>query len=75
MTKRKLERGVTGGEARLMPDGEHRRFILLSGGQSLILGMSLNSIAKTEAVRVEPDTTDAPFFGSVWSAATTSPLT
>jgi hypothetical protein len=67
------ERGVTAGEARLMPDGEHRRFLLLSGGQSLLLGMSLNSIAKNEAVRIEPDNTDRPFFESVWggSAATT----
>jgi len=63
------ERGVTAGEARLMPDGEHRRFLLLSGGQSLLLGMSLNSIAKNEAVRIEPDTTDRPFFESVWGAA------
>jgi hypothetical protein len=63
------ERGVTAGEARLMPDGEHRRFFLLSGGQSLLLGMSLNSITKNEAVRIEPDTTDRPFFESVWGAA------
>jgi hypothetical protein len=68
------ERGVTAGEARLMPDGEHRRFILLSGGQSLILGMSLNGISKNEAVRLEPDAEDALFFDTVWSAATTTPL-
>jgi len=63
------ERGVTAGAARLMPDGEHRRFLLLSGGQSLLLGMSLNSIAKNEAVRIEPDTTDRLFYESVWGAA------
>jgi hypothetical protein len=64
------ERGVTGGEARRMPDGEQRRFLLLSGGQSLILGMSLNGIAKNEAVRLEPDADDRTFFDSVWMAAT-----
>jgi len=63
------ERGVTAGEARLMPDGEHRRFILISGGQSLLLDMSLNSIAKNEAIRLESDTRDRPFFESVWGVA------
>jgi hypothetical protein len=64
------ERGVTGGEVRLLPDkSEHRRFMLLSGGQSLLLGMSLNSIAKNEAVRLEPDTDDRPFFESSWASA------
>jgi hypothetical protein len=64
------ERAVTGGEVRIMPDGEHRRFMLLSGGNSLILGMSLNSIAKNEAVRLEQDVQDYPFFDSVWNSAT-----
>jgi hypothetical protein len=64
------QRGITAGEVRLMPPSEHRRFMLLSGGQSLILGMSLNSIAKNEAVRLEPDTEDRPFFESVWASAT-----
>jgi hypothetical protein len=49
------ERGVVAGEVRLMPDGEHRRFILLGGGQSLLLGMSLNSINNNEAIPLEPD--------------------
>jgi hypothetical protein len=43
--------------------------MLLSGGRSLILGMSLNSIAKNEAVRLEADTEDRAFFDSVWAAA------
>jgi len=68
------ERDIPSGEIRLMPDGEHRRFMLLSGGQSLLLGMSLNAVAKNEAVRVEPDVTDAPFLDSVWSASTITPL-
>jgi hypothetical protein len=66
-------RGITAGEVRLMARGEHRRFILLSGGQALILGMSLNSIAKNEAVRVELDTADRAFFDGVWATATPLP--
>jgi hypothetical protein len=59
------------GEVRLMgSDKEHRRFILLSGGQSLILGPSLNSLAKNEATHVESDQFDRSFFDSQWAAAT-----
>ena len=54
------------GEARIMPPGEHRRFMLLSGGQSLILGMSLNAIHKNEAVRLEPDADVLEDVGSRW---------
>jgi hypothetical protein len=64
------ERGIAAGETRLMADGEHRRFILLSGGQSLLLGMSLNSIAKNEAIRLEPDVEDRRHFDTIWAAAT-----
>ena len=65
------QRGITVGEVRLVPtNSEHRRFMLLSGGQSLILGMSLNSIDKNETARLEPDTEDRPFFDSVWASAT-----
>jgi hypothetical protein len=58
------------GEARVMPPSEHRRFILLSGGRSLLLGHSLNAIHKNEAIRVEPDPEDRSFFDSVWATAT-----
>jgi hypothetical protein len=62
------------GEARVMsPNDQHRRFILLSGSQSLILGHSLNAIHKNEAIRLESDSEDRVFFDSVWSNAT--PLT
>jgi hypothetical protein len=64
--------GITG-EIRIMGNSEHRRFILLSGGQSLLLGPSLNSIHKNEAVRLEPDAQDRAFFDQVWAQAT--PLT
>jgi hypothetical protein len=64
------ERGLTSAEARLMPDGEHRRFMLLSDGQSLTLGRSLNSYDKNEAVRLEPDGADRKFFNGVWATAT-----
>jgi hypothetical protein len=62
------------GEARVMaPNDQHRRFMLLSGGQSLILGHSLNAIHKNEATHVEPDAADRLFFDGVWGTAT--PLT
>jgi hypothetical protein len=57
------------GELRLMSSSEHRRFILLSGGQSLLLGQSLNSIHKNEAIRIEPDSQDRAFFDQVWAQA------
>ncbi len=59
------------GEARVMaPNDQHRRFMLLGGGQSLILGHSLNVIHKNEAIRLESDSEDRAFFDSVWAAAT-----
>ena len=54
---------------KLAVDGAHRRFMLLSGGQSLILGMSLNSIAKDEAAHIEADSADLLFFNSQWTNA------
>lgn len=61
--------GVTG-EGRVMAQKEHRRFMLLSGGRSLLLGHSLNAIHKNEAIRVESDVEDRAFFDSEWAAAT-----
>jgi hypothetical protein len=65
------QQGVTG-EARVFPGSpdEHRRFMLLSGGQSLILGPSFNTIHKNEATHVEPDAADRAFFDSIWATAT-----
>ena len=65
-----LRQLVINGEIRTMQPSEHRRFMLLSGAQSLILGHSLNAIHKNEAVRIEPDTEDRVFFEGVWVAAT-----
>jgi hypothetical protein len=61
------------GQLRLMEPSEHRRFLILSSGQSLLLGPSLNSINKNEAVRLEPASQDQLFFDQVWSRA--MPLT
>lgn len=57
-------------ETRVMPQSEHRRFLLLSGGRALLLGPSLNAVDKNEAVRLEPDTEDRAFFDRTWLAAT-----
>lgn len=58
------------GEARIMSrTDEHRRFILLSGNKSLLLGLSLNAIDKNEAIRIESDIEDRKFFDKSWSQA------
>jgi hypothetical protein len=58
------------GEARVLPArSEHRRFMLLNDGQSLILGHSLNALHKNEAIRLEPDSRDREFFNSKWTGA------
>jgi hypothetical protein len=58
-------------EARVLPKGsEHRRFLLLDGGRSIILGPSLNSLHKNEAVSIEDDKEDRPFFDRQWQVAT-----
>lgn len=56
-------------EARILPGGEHRRFLLLNDGQVLILGMSLNQIHKNEAIRTEPGAQDSAWFDSQWDVA------
>jgi hypothetical protein len=61
------ELGCTSGEIRKTSSQKpHRRFMLLSGGQSLIMGMSLNDLDKNEAVRLESDSYDRTFFESDW---------
>jgi hypothetical protein len=58
---------------RHMPKGEHRRFLLLSEDKVLILGCSLNNLNFNEAVRLESDGTDKPFFETQWSPSTAMP--
>jgi hypothetical protein len=67
------ERGIAGGEVRVMAPDEHRRFLLMSGGKSLILGLSLDSLEKNEAAHLEDDGADRTFFDRVWASA--APLT
>jgi hypothetical protein len=68
-----------GAFAQLAPQGEirfssytghKRRFLLLSGGQSLLLGFSLNSFDVTEAPALQGDAVDRPFFDGEWAQAT-----
>jgi hypothetical protein len=47
-------------------DKEHRCFLLLSSGESLVLGCSLNSLDKNEAARVENSHSDCDFFKHQW---------
>lgn len=47
----------------------HRRFMLLSTGKSLIIGCSLNGTEKDEAIHLESDSDDRPFFEAEWLAA------
>jgi hypothetical protein len=61
-------------DARYLPkENEHRRFLLLDDSRSLILGPSLNALNKNEAVSIEDDKEDRPFFNEKWERAT--PLT
>lgn len=64
------ETGVAGTAKVMGSNSEHRRFMLLSGGKSLLLGHSLNAIHKNEALRVESDTEDLAFFDTIWTSAT-----
>jgi hypothetical protein len=52
-------------------NSEHRRFLLLSSGQSLVIGCSLNNIDKNEAAHLEPSTFDETFFNQEWISGTT----
>lgn len=62
--------GLIGASIRHHPySGHQRRFILLSGGQTLIVGPSLNNLALNEACHLEPDTADLGFFDQEWTTA------
>jgi hypothetical protein len=64
-----LEQQGINGEARTFPaQTEHRRFFLLSDGNTLVVGHSLNAPHKNEAVRTEASTDDQPFFEEVWNS-------
>lgn len=66
-----LQHGISG-EARTLASTttpEHRRFLLLSDGRSVISGYSLNSPHKNEAVHAEPGSSDITFFEKQWNSA------
>ncbi len=63
------QKNITGTAKVMMESTEHRRFLLLSGGKTLLLGHSLNSIHKNEAIRVESDIEDLAFFNEKWNGA------
>jgi hypothetical protein len=57
-------------EVRVMASmNEHRRFLLVSGRKSVVLGPSLNSLAKNEAASLEASSEDREFFDATWRAA------
>ena len=45
---------------------EHRRFLLLSSAESIVVGCSLNSLDKNEAAYVESSQEDRDFFEDQW---------
>jgi hypothetical protein len=49
-------------------DAQHRRFLLLSNGQSLIIGCSLNKLDHNEAAHLESSTSDEIFFNQEWTS-------
>jgi hypothetical protein len=64
-----VQLGIQAEAKALSQRSEHRRFMLLDGHRSLILGPSLNSLHKNEALAVEDDTEDRPFFDKQWLIA------
>ena len=48
---------------------EHRRYLLLSTGDSLVIGCSLNSLDKNEAAHIESSQADIDFFKAQWEVA------
>ncbi len=64
------ELGASSGEVRKTSSPRpHRRFMLLSRGRSLIMGMSLNDLNKNEAAHTETDVLDKAFFEAEWAAS------
>ena len=64
------ELGIAG-KIRTMESSEHRRFILINKDESILLGPSLNSIEKNEAISREISQEDKLFFDKVWENADT----
>lgn len=50
-------------------ESEHRRFLILSTGEILIIGCSLNSLSKNEAAHIEDSQNDRDFFEQQWKKA------
>ena len=50
-------------------ESEHRRFMLLSNGETIIIGCSLNSIDKNETAHREFEALDRIFFEDEWRAS------
>lgn len=69
------EVGATG-EARYFPhafgDKQHRRFLLLSSNEVVVVGMSMNFFGHDETASVEPQfyARDLGFFDAEWASAT-----
>lgn len=62
-----VEHSASDGEFKLT-SGEHRRFMLLSNGQTLVLGLSLNNLDQNEAAHLENNPEDKEFFDAQWAA-------
>lgn len=65
-----LEHGVSGGGARLTQK-EHRRFLLLASGRTIVIPFSLNEVNINEASQVEENNhnDDIEFFDKQWTSA------
>jgi hypothetical protein len=48
---------------------EHRRYLLLATGESLVIGCSLNSLDKNEAAHIENSQEDRNFFEEQWQVS------
>lgn len=65
----KKEKGVNLDIRFCSSDKEHRRYLLLSTGDSLVIGCSLNSLDKNEAAHIENSQEDRDFFEAQWKTS------
>jgi hypothetical protein len=61
----KAEKGICL-DVRFCSADQHRRYLLLSSGESLIVGCSLNALDKNEAAHIEDSPVDRDFFEEQW---------
>ena len=60
------EHGLIGAEIKRTPDQQHRRFLLLDSGKTLVIGFSLNKFEHNETAHLASVPQDRMFFDAEW---------